>query len=393
MIKYFVCQNHSNKFTKIKSEYRKSKTLMKRLHIVFLFILISVINTSLVSAQEIILKDSIESILRDLQEKSKVRSLIATVRKGDEEIITIAFGESMTSVPADASMHLRAGGISETFFGTLLMILSDKGLIDINEKISRWLPDLLSSDKVTPAMLIKNTAGYKDYVYDKDFIDLVVREPFRNFSKDEIISYSVKDGIMNFPPGTDQKYSHTEFTILGEVLEKATGKTLAELYEEYIFTKLDLKHTGYSFNTDLPYPVLHAYSSDRGIYEDATFWNPSWTRESGTIYSNIYDLAKWARVFGTGSLITPESFKQLVSPPDINVVKEKYFASGFGVMNGWYIQNPSFNGYSGAFGYLPSKEITVIIFTTQSEDPMSDAQAFQILKEFTKILTPENVLD
>jgi hypothetical protein len=62
-------------------------------------------------------------------------------------------------------------------------------------------------------------------------------------------------------------------------------------------------------------------------------------------------------------------------------------------MNGWYIQNPSFNGYSGAFGYLPSKEITVIIFTTQSEDPMSDAQAFQILKEFTKILTPENVLD
>jgi D-alanyl-D-alanine carboxypeptidase len=393
LIKYFVCQNHSNKFTKIKSEYRKSKTLMKRLHIVFLFILISVINTSLVSAQEIILKDSIESILRDLQEKSKVRSLIATVRKGEDEILTIALGESMTSVPADVNMHFRTGGITETFFGTLLMILSDKGIIDIDEKISKWLPDLLAADKVTSRMLIKNTAGYKDYVLDKDFVDLFTKEPFRNFSRKELIEYSIRGGELNFPPGTDQRYSHTEFTILAEVLEKATGKTMADLYDEFIFSKLDLKNTGYSINTDLPYPVLHAYSSDRGIYEDATFWNPSWTRESGTIFSNIYDLAKWARVFGTGSLITPESFKQLVSPPDINVNKEKYFASGFGVMNGWYIQNPSFNGYSGAFGYLPSKEITVIIFTTQSEDPMSDAQAFQILKEFTKILTPENVLD
>ncbi|HMQ67724.1 MAG TPA: serine hydrolase domain-containing protein [Ignavibacteria bacterium] len=366
---------------------------MKKFLFLFLFVLISLSETSSVNAQELISKDSIAAILRDLKDKSKVRSLIAAVRKGDEEILTVALGESMTSVPADAGMHLRIGGISETFFGTLLMILSDKGMIDIDEKISVWLPDLLSADKVTPRMLIKNTAGYKDYVTDKDFVGLFTKEPFRNFSREELIRYSVKDGEMNFPPGTDQRYSHTEFTILGEVLEKATGKTLAELYEDFIFSKLDLKNTGYTFNSDLPYPVLHAYSSDRGIYEDATFWNPSWTKESGTVYSNIYDVAKWARIFGTGRLLKPESFKQLTGPPDVNVDPEKYFASGFGVMKGWYIQNPSFNGYSGGFGYLPSGEITLIVFTTQSEDTASYSQAYPILKELTKILTPENVLD
>lgn len=366
---------------------------MNKIRLIFFFILISFAKIPFIPAQELIPKDSILTILKDLKDKSKVKSLIATVRKGDEEIITVALGESMTSIPADAVMHLRIGGISETFFGTLLMILSEKGVIDIDEKISAWLPDLLSADKVTPRMLIKNTAGYKDYVTVKELIDEFIKDPFRDFSREELIQFSVKDGEMNFPPGTDQKYSHTEFTILGEVLERATGKTLAELYEEYIFNKLDLKNTGYSFNSDLPYPVLHAYSSDRGIYEDATFWNPAWTRESGTIYSNIYDLAKWARVFGTGSMLKPESFKQLVSPPDIKVDPEKYFASGFGVMNGWYIQNPSFNGYSGGFGYLPSGEITVIIFTTQSEDPASDSQAFNILKEISGILSPDNVIE
>jgi len=139
---------------------------MKKLLTCFILILISVSAGTIVSGQEIIPMDSILTLLQELKDDSKVKSMIASVRKGEDEILTIALGESMTSVPADVNMHFRTGGITETFFGTLLMILSDKGIIDIDEKISKWLPDLLAADKVTSRMLIKNTAGYKDYVLD-----------------------------------------------------------------------------------------------------------------------------------------------------------------------------------------------------------------------------------
>lgn len=350
------------------------------------------------SAQTSDLKDSLLNKLTLLKEQTHVKALIGGVWEGEKNILSVAFGESMTSVPADTSMHVRIGGITEIFFGTLIMILVDKGIIRLDDKVSKWIPDMLAADSVTVRMLITSTSGYKDYVLNKLFVDLITKEPFRNITREEIISYAMSDGKLNFPPGTQQKYSHTEFTILGEMLERATGKTLGELYEENIFRPLGLSHTGYNFNADIPYPVLHAYSSDRGIYEDATFWSPSWTRESGTLYSNLNDLAKWARAFGKGKLLSANSFKVLTSRPEgLENTKglgspDIYFASGFVVDNGWYVQNPSFNGYSGAFGYYPPKEITIYIFTTESEDRSSGAQAIEILKEIVKILTPEAVL-
>ncbi|MBK9333880.1 MAG: beta-lactamase family protein [Ignavibacteria bacterium] len=199
--------------------------MKKNIHVLIaaLSVILISINSN-ISGQTSAERDVLLKKISELKEETKVKSLTAGIKKGDEEILTIALGESMTSVPASADMHLRIGGVSEIFFGTLLMILADKSLIGLDDKISKWMPDLLAADKVTPGMLIKNTAGYKDYVLNKDFIDLVTKEPFRNFSREEIIAYSVSGGELNFTPGTDQKYSHTEFTILGEVIERATGK-------------------------------------------------------------------------------------------------------------------------------------------------------------------------
>ena len=357
-----------------------------------MLLLVASLFHSNVSAQTFPSKDSLQNLISGLKANHHVKALIGGIWKGDQEILTLALGESMTSVPADINMHLRSGGVSETFFGTLLMILVDKGFINLDDKISKWLPGLLAADKVTPEMLIKNTAGYKDYVANKDFLNLILKEPFRKITRQEIINYSTGDGKMNFAPGTKQQYSHTEFTILGEVLELATGKTMGELYEEYIFRPLNLEHSGYCLNAEMPFPVLHAFSSDRGIYEDATFWNPSWVGESGPIYSNLADLAKWAPVFGKGALLTPDSFKKLISRPDGTGSPDKYFAMGFAVVNGWYIQNPSFNGYSGGFAYLPSKDLTIIIYTTESEDPDSGSQAIRILEDLVKVISPEDPL-
>lgn len=346
-----------------------------------------------VSAQTSLIKDSILNKIKALKEETHVKAIIAGVWKGDQEILTIALGESMTAIPASVDMHVRIGGVSEIFLGTLLMILVEQGKVSLDDKISKWLPDFLAAEKVTVGMLMKSTAGYKDYVHSKEFLELILKEPFRFFSREEILNYATRDSELNFPPGTDFRYSHTEFTILGEILEHATGKTMPELYEENIFHPLGLKHTGYSINTDLPSPVLHAFSSDRGIYEDATFWNPSWTGDSGPLYSNLQDLGVWARMFGKGKLLSPGSFNELVSRPEGISSPELYYASGFIVANGWYAQNPSFNGYSGAFGYLPSKELTIIIYTTQSEDPKSDSQAFPIFKELVKMITPEDTIN
>ena len=99
-----------------------------------------------------------------------------------------------------------------------------------------------------------------------------------------------------------------------------------------------------------------------------------------------------ANAFGKGTLLTQSSLKEFATPPPGIDIKGAYYASGFAVSNGWYIQTPNFNGYSGGFGYFPSEEIMVVVYTTETEDPKSGGQAFPIVMELIKMITPENIV-
>jgi D-alanyl-D-alanine carboxypeptidase len=366
---------------------------MKKL-ILYLLVITAITSSSNSNAfsQTFPSKDSLIAMLTGLKEETKVNALMTGIWEGDKEILTLALGESMTSVPATTDMHIRIGGISETFFGTLMMLLSEKGIINLDDKVSKWLPDLLAADSVTVRMLVQNTSGYKDYVHNKDFVNLIIKEPFKQISRDDILSAATADGQLDFSPGTKQSYSHTNFTVVGKIVEMQTGKTMADLYEEYIFRPLGLENTGCSRIAELPCPVLHAFSKDRSIYEDATFWCPSWVGDSGPIYSTLQDIGKWSPKFGKGALLSKASFNELISRPKgitgINGT-DVYMGSGFVVLNGWYAQNPSMNGYRGGYGYYPDKELTIVVFTTESETSGDDNFAFQIFKELVKKFTPE----
>jgi D-alanyl-D-alanine carboxypeptidase len=303
----------------------------------------------------------------------------------------MALGDSMTTVPATTDMHYRIGGIAETFMSTLLLMLVEQGRINLDDKIARWFPDLLAADQVTVRMLVGNTAGYIDYVTVKDFLDLQLAEPFRTFTDEELINYSVRDGKMNFAPGTSQQYSHTDNVILGQVIQRATGQSMKELYDINIFGPMGMKDTQFPVDQSIQSPVLHAFTMDRKFYEDCTYWNPFWGSTPGLPISNIHDLGKWGPILGTGRLISSAHFQEQIAPTSVGKGRNKpdlYFAYGFVVANGWIAQNPSINGYSGAFGYNLATGVTIVVETTKSETTKTDASAFDILREVTKYVTP-----
>ncbi len=165
----------------------------------------------------------LRAIVQAGAEEARTKAVVFGMWVRDREVLTAAIGNSMTTVPATTNMHYRIGGIAETFMSTLLLMLVEQGHISLDDKISRWFPRLLASDRVTVRMLAANTAGYIDYVTVDDFVKLQLAEPFRTFTDEELINYSVRDGKMNFAPGTSQQYSHTDNVILGQVIQRATG--------------------------------------------------------------------------------------------------------------------------------------------------------------------------
>lgn len=333
----------------------------------------------------------VRGIVQDLANKSGAKAVLFGMWVHDREVLTMALGESMTTVPATTDMHYRIGGIAETFMSTLLLMLVEQGRISLDDKISRWFPKLLAADEVTVRMLVSNTAGYIDYVTVKDFLDLQLAEPFRTFTDDELIHYSVRNGTMNFRPGTSQRYSHTDNVILGQVIERATRQSMKELYERNIFGPMRMKDTQFPVDQSIQSPVLHAFTMDRQFYEDCTYWNPFWGSTPALPTSNIHDLGKWGPILGTGRLISPAHFQEQIAPTSVGKGQNRpnlYFAYGFVVGNGWIAQNPYINGYSGAFGYHLANGVTIVVEATKSETATTDAIAFDILREVSKFVTP-----
>lgn len=311
--------------------------------------------------------------LESFREQYDLTGMVVGIWDGGTPLFREAFGTSLPGVPADVSMKFRAGGLCLTTLTAVLLQTAEEGRISLDDPIQQWMPDLPKSDQVTLRMLANCTAGYGDYVPNEDFIDSFEENPFRYFTPQELIDYGMVNGML-YEPGTGWNYSHTNFVILGLILEKIHAKTVEELFEERIFGPLALTDTVYTHGPALNPPVLNAFTTERDVFENSTFWNPSWTSFSGSIASTLEDAATIIRAIGTASVITPDSFAEMIAPTTVGLGRnseERFYAMGIGVFGDWLMQNPNFGGYQGIILYNYKTDVTMVAFVTlgQESDP------------------------
>ena len=120
-----------------------------------------------------------------------LRAVIVKVTQGDKVVISQAFGESMTGVPATTAMHFRNGAVAFAYLGTLLMEFVDEHKVKLDDTIERWMPDLPEANKVTLKMLANQTSGYPDFETDPKFLAAFEADPFHIFTFEERLKYRV----------------------------------------------------------------------------------------------------------------------------------------------------------------------------------------------------------
>jgi D-alanyl-D-alanine carboxypeptidase len=338
-------------------------------------------------------------------EKYHLKAVLAKVTKGTEEVATLAMGESMTGVPATVEMHFRNGAVAISYLGTVLLQLTDEGKVGLDDTINRWLPDALGSEKVTLRMLINCTSGYADFVAQKSFDDAVSKDPFRAWTTEEQLSYVAGKPLL-YEPGTNWSYAHTNFVRLGEALSAITDKPVEELIRERIVEPLGMEGTQSHQSAVIPEPVLHAFTKERGLYEDSTFWDPSWTLAKGSVMvTDIHDLATSARVIGTGKLVSEKSHKEQVGPalvglggptkkcPENVCAKQTssfHYGIGTFIVGGWVMQNPSFYGWGALQAYLPEKDLAIAASATLDKEAKVGLNGGQmVFNEIAAELAPD----
>ena len=336
--------------------------------------------------------DAVMKIVRDTMTQAHLKAVIVRVTVDGRELVTQAIGESMTGVPATTGMHFRNGAVAISYVSTLLLRLVDEDKLSLDDKLSKWLPEVPNADRVTLGQLARMTSGYRDYVLgNADFESAMYANPFRRWTTHELLNFAISQPLL-YQPGTNWNYAHTNYVLLGLALEKATGENMAKLLSDKVLRPLGLTSTVSSLTAEIPSPVLHAFSSERRqvlqipsdtpFYEETTYWDPSWTITHGAIQtSNIYDLEATAVGIGSGKLLTPDSYNKMVSTelrgktraqPDCATcaAQDVGYTYGLGIVisGNWLMQNPMFAGYAAAEAYLPAQKIAIAVAVTYAPE-------------------------
>ncbi|WP_406208081.1 beta-lactamase family protein [Kitasatospora sp. NBC_01560] len=299
--------------------------------------------------------------------------------------------DKKTGAPMTEDLFVRIGSETKTFTATALLELVDDGLVGLDDPISKYVSGVPNGDRITLRNLAEMRSGLFPYSSDPDFVTALESDPTKPFTPEELLAYGYKHPNVA-EPGETFQYNNSNYILLGLVVEKVSGSSLADFIRERVTEPSGLGDTIFPEGAEIPSPHAHGYTNQTldGSTVDSTYWNPSWGWAAGAMISTLDDLKKWAPIVATGELLSPETQAQRTKFLPTGLPGAGYGLGLFSVQ-GWVGHNGSLPGYETLTLYMPETGATLVvvlntdIFTQGSEPTTLFGQAI------TRALTPNNV--
>jgi CubicO group peptidase (beta-lactamase class C family) len=287
--------------------------------------------------------------------------------------------------------------VTKPMIATTILQLRDEGKLNLNDTLSQWLPKLSkqipNSDRITIQELLNHTSGIRDYLTEPDFIEPLINNPDlanQSFTPKQLISYIAGKPAL-FDPGQQYSYCNTGYILLGEIIETATGSTVAKQLHQRIFDPLGMKHTFYAPEEQVNGNWVQGYidlNSDGQL--DPLKENLSWAGAAGGVVSTSADIAKFSQALFTGELLAPATLKAMLYNNVAAGSDELRYGSGIGVTN-IFPELGEVWGHSGAtfvsqteMYYLPKHNVTATVVATSPFENIISTLVFENLQDTVK---------
>lgn len=238
----------------------------------------------------------------------------ALVAKDGKVILKKGYGMASIElgVPNSPKNKYLIGSITKQFTATAIMQLVEKGMVDLEAPITKYLPDYPreTGDKVTIHLLLRHSSGVPSYTDD---VELMGHRTMPG-SLEEILA-TFKDKPLEFEPGSQYKYSNSGYILLGVVIEAVSGKSYEDYIKENIFDVVGMANSGYAHH-DLIIPdrAVGYTEDDNGELINAYVVHASWPYSAGALYSTVEDMLLWDQALYTEKVLSKASLDQMFTP-------------------------------------------------------------------------------
>ena len=287
----------------------------------------------------------------------------------------------------DTKSVFNLASVSKQFTAFAVLLLEQDGKLRVDDPVVTYLPELRkSAPGVTLAQLMHHTGGLRDYI---EMLYMKGRSNADGTTIDEAVRLLARQTGPNEAPGVEFDYSNTGYFLLGVVVSRVSGESLAEFSRQRIFEPLGMKNTSIVDRYPAPIPTLaRGYAqSDAGFRIDETGWEQV---GDGQVHSDLHDLALWDENFYSGKLGGKALVAKMVDVGLLNSGESTGYAAGLGVHTSrglrWVTHSGSWVGYRSSLRRAPDEHLSVIVLCNRAE-----ANASAYAEEVAEILLGEKL--
>jgi CubicO group peptidase (beta-lactamase class C family) len=192
------------------------------------------------------------------------------------------------------------GSVSKQFTAACVVLLVRDGKLSLDDNVRTFIPELPDyGTPITVRRLLHHTSGLRDYNA------LLEMAGFRDDSDCPTVQESLdvicRQRKLNHPPGAEYSYTNTGYFLLGQIVERVSGRSLNAFAQERIFKPLGMAHT--LFQDDhtqiIPNRASGYEAAGQGFRLDLSNWDET---GDGNVYTSVEDLTLWDQAFYNGKL-------------------------------------------------------------------------------------------
>jgi D-alanyl-D-alanine carboxypeptidase len=304
------------------------------------------------------------------RERHRAPGVAAAVRLPDGSRWIGLSGTATTnksSQPVYGGTPFAVGSLTKTFVAALILQLKEEGKLTLGDRLSTWLPNYPKAGKITVRMLLNHRSGVFDYFAHPKYQRKVFGRPRHRWTASEILKLR---GPRYCAPGACFRYSNTNYVLLGKIVYRVTGKSVARNIRERFLEPLGLDDTFFQGQEPIGrFPAKGYWVAGKGHrgFADGTWRRPNTSaatvaNAAGAMLSSVRDISDWQDALLGGDVLEPYSLMQMTkfrreSGYGLGM-RTAHLADRWGIGHGG-----SLRGFVAVMYRLPGEDIDVVILT------------------------------
>ncbi|HET6836385.1 MAG TPA: serine hydrolase domain-containing protein [Gemmatimonadales bacterium] len=316
------------------------------------------------------LEQRIDGFVRPYAASNNFTGVILVRRRGR---VQLEKGYGMANyelgVPNSGWSRFHIASVTKAFTAAAILLLEERGKLVLNDSVSRHLPGYPNGDRIKIEHLLKHTAGIPNLGSGPDW----ARQERLSHTTEELVGL-FKNLPLEFEPGSETRYSNSNYNLLTFILEKVSGQSYESFLRENIWAPHGLRSTadGSDMTRLVPYRATGVEPDGLRDVRLPRFIDWSSRKGSGSLVTTASDLDRFVEALYGGKLLQPGSVAKILAPAE---------GFAFGWTRGERLGRKQVRSAGRSPGYNASVERylddgTTVIVLTNSYSPVGQDSVF-----------------